>query len=150
VGLILKALHVSARKKPNVEILKDVAGELEEVAPRLMRIADRDSEAFQAYLDAAKLPKSTFEQSSARSVALEKAAEAAALTAIEARELAKHIIERTSSAEDQVSPVIKADITAGIELLRTLRTVAKENAEANIPNVSDELKRSALSARLDP
>jgi hypothetical protein len=45
-----------------------------------------------------------------------------------------------------VAPVIKADITAGIELLGVMCVVARENVVANLPAVSDPSVRAALAA----
>ena len=148
VGLIMKALRVSARKRPDLEILRHVAAQLEELSPRLVQLADADNAAFQEYLNAAKMPKASSERNAARGVALERAAETAAVTALEAMEMTTMIIKCASRAEDQIAPVIRADLTAGIELLRVLCIVAKENAEANLSGITDELKKAVLKRRL--
>jgi hypothetical protein len=44
--------------------------------------------------------------------------------------------------------VIRADITAGVQLLGAMCVVAKENAEANLPGITDQSRRTALAARL--
>jgi formiminotetrahydrofolate cyclodeaminase len=149
VGLILKALRVSRNKTPDIAVLGEVAEELQAAAPKLARFADADNESFQAYLDAAKLPKASSEQTAQRKSALSDAAEQAAVAAIEAYELGRGLIASTRKAEANVAPVIKADITAGVELLGAMCIVAKENAHANLPGISDAAKRSTLTARLD-
>jgi formiminotetrahydrofolate cyclodeaminase len=149
VGLILKALRVSRRKKPDADVLGDVAGEMVAAAPQLARFADADNESFQAYLDAAKLPKATPEEAAARKAGLSAAAEQAALAAIEAYELGKRLIERAKATEPDVAPVIRADITAGVELLGAMCIVAKENAEANLPGIADQARKGELVARLN-
>lgn len=148
VSLILKALRVSSRKDPAGSALADCMEELGSLAPRLAAMADRDSASFQAYLDAAKLPKATPEQATLRTASLGNAAEAAALAAIEALELGNRIIAMTERVKDRISPVIMADITAGIGLLRVMCEVAAENAEANFPGIPDQDLRNALAARL--
>jgi methenyltetrahydrofolate cyclohydrolase len=148
VSLILKALRVSERKNPDAVILRQVAEEMMEAAPKLARSADADNESFQAYLDAAKLPRASPEQFAARKAALSASAERAAVAAIEAFELGRNLIACARKAEPDVAPVIRADITAGLELLNVMCIVAKENVEANLPNIADEAKRAALTARL--
>jgi formiminotetrahydrofolate cyclodeaminase len=148
VSLILKALRVSRRKKPDAGILMEVTADMEAAAPKLARFADADNESFQAYLDAAKLPKASAEEVAARKAGLSAAAEQAALAAIEAFELGRRLVERAKKAEPDVAPVIRADITAGVELLSTMCIVAKENAEANLPGIADQARRAALAARL--
>jgi methenyltetrahydrofolate cyclohydrolase len=148
VSLIMKALRVSRRKKPDEEILIQVAADMEAAAPKLARFADADSESFQAYLDAAKLPRETPEDVAARKRALAAAAEQAALAAIEAFELGRRLIERARAAEPEVASVIRADITAGVGLLDVMCVVAKENAEANLPGIADQSRRTALAARI--
>lgn len=148
VGLILKALRVSRKKKPGAQILSEVTADMEEAAPRLARFADADNESFQAYLDAAKLPKASPEEAAARKAELSAAAEQAAVAAIEAFELGKALIGRARQAEPDVAPVIRADITAGVELLGAMCIVAKENAEANLPGIADQDRRAVLASRL--
>ena len=149
VGLILKALQVSRKKSPEAEVLREVAEELEAAAPKLARSADADNESFQAYLDAAKLPKASVEQAAIRREALSDAALKAALAAIEALEMGRRLIESTKRAEGSVAPVIKADVTAGVELLGAMCIVARENAEANLPGLANPMTRSVLAARLN-
>jgi methenyltetrahydrofolate cyclohydrolase len=149
VSLILKALRVSRNKTPDVAVLAEVAEEMQLSAPKLARFADADNESFQAYLDAAKLPKASPEQTALRKSALSDAAEQAAVAAIEAYELGRRLIGSARKAEGDVALVIKADITAGVELLGAMCIVAKENAQANLPGIADVAKRGALSARLD-
>ena len=149
VGLILKALRVSRRTTPDAQVLVDVAAEMSEAAPKLARLADADNESFQAYLDAAKLPKASPDEAALRKAGLSAAAEQAALAAIEAFELGRRLIERAKAAEPDVALVIRADITAGVELLGSMCIVAKENAEANLPGISDLARRGALAARLN-
>ena len=148
VSLIMKALRVSSRKKPDARILIQVAADMEAAAPKLARFADADNESFQAYLDAAKLPKDSQQEAAARKAGLSAAAEQAALAAIEAFELGRLLIDRARAAEPDVASVIRADITAGIQLLGAMCVVAKENAEANLPGIADQSRRTALAARL--
>ena len=122
--------------------------ELESVAPTLAALADRDSASFQAYLDAAKLPKATTDEIDIRKNALGNAAEVAALAAIDAFDLGNRIISMTERVRSRVSAVIMADISAGIGLLRVMCEVARENAEANFPGIPDKERRRALADRL--
>jgi formiminotetrahydrofolate cyclodeaminase len=149
VSLILKALRVSARKDPAAGELVEAMAQLDALAPTLAGLADRDSASFQAYLDAAKLPKAAPEQADVRRKALVGAAEIAALAAIDAFELGHRLIALTNGVKARVSAVIMADITAGVGLLQVMCAVARENAEANLPGISDPDRRKALAARLD-
>ncbi|MCK1699917.1 cyclodeaminase/cyclohydrolase family protein [Bradyrhizobium sp. 146] len=126
VSLIPKAVRVSRNKKPDAQVLSEVTADMEEAAPKLAHFADADNESFKAYLDAAKLPKASSEEAAARKAGLSAAAEQAAVAAIEAFELGRHLIGRARRAEPDVAPVIRADITAGVELLGAMCIVAKE------------------------
>ena len=57
ISLVLKAIRISARRRPDNTSYRKVEQTLLEIAPQLLSRAQADSDAFGLYIQAAKLPK---------------------------------------------------------------------------------------------
>ena len=148
VALILKALRISVRGKDLPKDFRETEVNLERLAALLEGSADEDSLSFQAYITAVKLPRSNETEKSLRRDALQHAAMHASLVAYQTFEQSKAAIEAARHIEYIVAEGIKADIVAGIALLRVTCGVAGENISANISVIKGKGERASIAEKL--
>ncbi len=129
--------------------LKEAAAAASELADRFRRLEGEDSAAFEAFMEAARLPRGTEEEKARRAVARREAAARATRvplstleTAVATLELAKRI--RGLSARTRLRAA--SDLIAAIELSRAAFLVAELNIEANLPHLDENV---AADARLE-
>lgn len=144
ISLILKALRISIRNTDGAESYAGEDIELVALAARLSEDADADERAFGAYIAAARLPKQSEAERAVRSEALRSAALAATEAAIEMLRHAFDAYAISRRIEPAIKSSIRADLVGGRELLKVVRTVALENAEANLSALRDAPQREAL------
>jgi len=116
---------------------------------RLLEFADTDRSAFQSYITALKLPRLNIDEKTARSKALENAANAATASALLTLETASQAISIAKRLEGSISENIRADMIAGIKLLDVVIAIATENAKVNMSSIGSGALRSGLEERLD-
>jgi formiminotetrahydrofolate cyclodeaminase len=149
ISLILKALRISTRKSDERNVYAPLDSDLVRLAEALAQDADADQQAFQAYIDAAALPKSSEPERRARAAALARAAVAATEAALQTLEHAREAFALSRTLEPAIKASIMADLVAGRELLRVVRSVAVENARTNLQALRDGVDREKLEGRLD-
>jgi formiminotetrahydrofolate cyclodeaminase len=149
ISLILKALRISIRKNEDRDSYAALDADLVRLADALAEDAEADERAFQAYIDAAGLPRESEPEQLARAAALGRAAIVATDAALETLRHAKEAFAISRALEPAIKASIRADLVAGRELLRVVRSVAVENAETNLRSLKDEAERQRLSDQLD-
>lgn len=146
VSLLLKAIRISARKRPNDIVFKEVEQQLLALAPKLLHSAQADSDAFGLYIQALQYPKDSEEQRASRTIALRQASVAATEVALDILDLGNVVLQCSLRVRNKVLPTILADVTGGIELASAMNTVARENAKANLSRM---ITADALQKRLE-
>ncbi|MEI9965326.1 MAG: cyclodeaminase/cyclohydrolase family protein [Caulobacteraceae bacterium] len=141
IALILKALRISLRKRDDAADYAPVDAALDGLAQALERDADADSAAFEGFIRASKFPRATDEEKAVRAAALERAAMEAAEAALATLEHAVEAIAQARRLRGVIAANITGDILAGVQLLEAARTVAIDNAEANLAAVKAEAAR---------
>jgi methenyltetrahydrofolate cyclohydrolase len=149
IALILKALRISIRKNEDRDSYAAFDADLVRLAEALAQDAEADEQAFQAYIDAAGLPRESEAEKQARGAALGRAAIVATDAALATLRHAKEAFAISRALEPAIKDSIRADLVAGRELLRVVRSVAVENAETNLRSLKDEAERQRLSQALD-
>jgi methenyltetrahydrofolate cyclohydrolase len=149
IALILKALRISIRRNEDRGSYAALDVELVRLADALAGDAEADEQAFQAYIDAAGLPRESEQEQQARAAALGRAAIVATDAALTTLRHAKEAFAISRDLEPAIKESIKADLVAGRELLKVVRSVAVENAETNLRSLKDEAERQRLSQALD-
>jgi formiminotetrahydrofolate cyclodeaminase len=149
ISLVLKALRISLRKNPDAASYDALDAQLGALGDALSEDADADARAFEAYIAAARLPKESEAQQRTRGAALRMAAVEATEAALRMLGNAKDAFALTRTIEAVVKESIRADLIAGRELLKVVRSVAVENATANLGGLRDEAERKRLQDRLD-
>lgn len=149
IALILKALRISIRRNEDRDSYAAFDADLVRLADALAGDAEADEQAFQAYIDAAGLPRESEPEQRARAEALGRAAIAATEAALQTLRHAKDAFAISRALEPAIKASIKADLVAGRELLKVVRSVAVENAQTNLRSLKDEAERQRLSRQLD-
>ncbi|MEA3014982.1 MAG: hypothetical protein QOD42_3527 [Sphingomonadales bacterium] len=149
IALILKALRISIRSNEDRDSYAAVDADLVRLADALAADADADERAFQAYIDAAGLPRASEPEQRTRAAALGRAAVVATDAALQTLLHAKDAFAISRALEPAIKDSIKADLVAGRELLRVVRSVAVENAQTNLRSLKDEVERQRLRRQLD-
>ncbi len=148
VALLLKAVRITLKRRPDDEALIAAEAEFERLARHLAEDADADAASFDAYMAAGRMPRETEAEIAARSarhveaaldsveVALGSLAHAA-----EAMAVARRIAER-------LSPRMAPDLSGGLALLEAVRANAVDNARDSLDRSEGSSRREALAARL--
>lgn len=149
IALILKALRISIRRNEDRDSYAAFDADLVRLADALAEDAEADEQAFQAYIDAAGLPRASEPEQRARDAALGRAAIAATDAALRTLLHAKDAFAVSRALEPAIKDSIRADLVAGRELLNVVRSVAVENARTNLRSLKDEAERQRLTHQLD-
>ena len=141
--------------KKGYEDVWDEAMEIAEKAQILkdffVKAVDRDSEAFDAVMEASRLPKKTDEEKAARDAAIQEAGKGAVMVPMEVLQKAPEAIElaRRIAEIGNVNSVSDAGVAA--QCARTCAVGAAYNVFINLPGIEDEefvKKYSAEAAKL--
>jgi formiminotetrahydrofolate cyclodeaminase len=149
IALILKALRISIRRNEDRDSYAAFDADLVRLAEALAEDAQADERAFQAYIDAAGLPRASEPERQARAAALGRAAIVATDAALQTLRHAKDAFAISRELEPAIKDSIRADLVAGRELLRVVRSAAVENAQTNLRSLKDEAERQRLSDALE-
>jgi methenyltetrahydrofolate cyclohydrolase len=138
LGLVVMALEISrpAQGDPSAELaeLLERAATLE---LEIQRHADRDVEAFSAYMRALKLPRSSSAEQAARALAVSVAAQGAADAPLAAGRDLLAALQLAARAGGSVKPSLKSDVLGGADLLLGAVSALLRNVDVNLPSVGD-------------
>ena len=144
VALLLKAVRISLKRRPDDEALAAAEGEFDRLARRLAADADADAASFDAYMAAGRLPR----ESAERVQRLDAAALDSIEVAIVALGHAAEGITLGKSLAERLSPRMAPDLAGGLALLEAVRANAVDNARDSLDRTEDSPRRAALSERL--
>lgn len=108
----------------------------------------KDTESFNLYMDALKLPKGTEQEKAARSAAMQEGLKAAALVPLETAKMAYEIIDYAELAIKKGNQNAVTDGKTGLMLARTAVLAAGYNVKINLESIKDEEFVAKLSAEL--
>lgn len=145
-ALVAKALEMTSERsdEENPSQIMQLSDALHHRNSALSRAADDDSAAFDSFLAALALPKSTVNEKAIRKDALVEAALAAAAVPLDAAENILSVLDIADAAARMVRKQFMADILASVDLLRGAGAAALRGFDANLPS----LKNSENSLRL--
>ncbi len=144
VALLLKAVRITLKRRPDDEVLAAAEEEFERLARLFAEDADADAASFDVYMAAGRLPK----DSNARAGKLETAGLDAIEVAIQALGHAAQGITLAKSIAERLSPRMAPDLAGGLALLEAVRANAVDNARDSLDRTEDSPRRAKLSARL--
>ena len=148
VALLLKAVRITLKRRPEDAVLSAAEPEFERLARRLAEDADADAASFDAYMAAGRLPRDTQAAAALRAGKLAAAALDSVEIAIVALEHAAEVMTLAKSLAERLSPRMAPDLAGGLALLEAVRANAIDNARDGLDRTEDCPRRAALSARL--
>ena len=130
----------------------DMAALLEELPPlrqKLLCAVDRDSRAFDRYMEALAMPKATPEEQAARKAAMEEGLKEAAQVPMEVAETVASLFPALETVVLRGNPNAVTDGMVGTMLARTAVLGALFNVRVNLDSIHDSHFTAALAARAD-
>lgn len=119
---------------------------IEPISSRLTQLADADTAAFNAVMDAYKLPKATEEEKSARSRAIQDAMRGATVVPLDTLRAAAQAIDHGRIVGDYGNRSAASDAGVAIGLLKAAAEGAAANVRINLTSLKDESFRNATEA----
>lgn len=145
---IHKGIAVSLKKsEPDSarhQSLLDVSSAVSELMASLSDLADADSRAFQSYLEACALPRTTDDEKATRKTARETGLVRATQIPLEAAVEMSRGLEFAETAARLVDAHVRSEVLAGGVLLRASIKSVLLSVDANVSGISDTAIRDAL------
>lgn len=128
---------------------------MEEMEPKAKALSEKllvaiteDSESFNLYMDALKLPKETDEEKAIRRQAMQDGLKAAALVPLNTAKLAYEVMDYAELAIAKGNPNAVTDGKTALMLARTAVLAAGYNVKINLDSIKDEEFVAKLSEEL--
>jgi len=118
--------------------LNDLAERAQEIKDHLLLAVDEDAKAFNAVLDAMRMPKDTAEQESARRRAMEEGYKHATQVPLNTARLCRQTLDLCSQATKSGNPAAISDAGVGALLAHAGLQGAIYNVRINLPNIKDQ------------
>jgi formiminotetrahydrofolate cyclodeaminase len=151
VALIQKGLIVSLKRSPeNVarhKSLLELSVRASALMSSLSELADADSHAFQGYLQACVLPRTTEGEKALHTVARQDGLVRATRIPLEAAAEMSRSLEFVERAARLVDKHVRSEVLSGGILLRASIQSVLLSVDANLPGISDPVVRDALKAQ---
>jgi len=126
--------------------MRDVRARGEEARRRLMNLARRDSEAFEAVLKARRMPENTPEEAAARSRALAEAELSAARVPLETAEACLEVLDLAGIAAKLGNANAITDVGVAALLARAAGEGALLNVEINLKSMASSADKSDVES----
>ena len=121
----------------------------DELVSEALRLADSDEEAFQAVIDAYRLPSDTEELKAAKTSAIQAALVQAAQTPAQLVKVAGDVVDLATGLADVANPNVISDVAAAADAARAAATTARVNIDINVVAIKDQSARSLLKEQTD-
>lgn len=143
-------LTIGREKYAEVEDeMKVMEASAKQLSQDLLDAILKDSESFNIYMDALKLPKETEEEKAARKAAMQEGLKAAALVPLETAKLAYDVMDYAELAITKGNPNAVTDGKTGLMLARTAVLAAGYNVKINLESIKDEEFVAKLSKEIE-
>jgi formiminotetrahydrofolate cyclodeaminase len=153
VASIQKGVTVSLKKSAanlaRHQALLHLSSRASALMASLSELADADSLAFQAYLEACALPRTTEDEKAFRRAAKENGLVRATRIPLEAATEMARGLEFSEAATELVDPHVRSEVLAGGVLLRASIKSVLLSVDANLSGISDIAIRNALKLQRD-
>jgi formiminotetrahydrofolate cyclodeaminase len=141
LGLIAKALAISGRRNTlpeNAARIVPLAAAAQAAAQRMLRLADEDTAAFDAYLSAVRLPRATESERQMRQQGIESAVERAIDLPLAAAQEAAAALALCDDASALTSPAMIADLGVAASLLASALRCFLLCAQSNVGQLAPQ------------
>ena len=140
---------VSALAGALAAALAEMVAHLTAGREKLLCAVDRDSRAFDRYMEALAMPKATPEEQAARKAAMEEGLKEAAQVPMEVAETVASLFPALETVVLRGNPNAVTDGMVGAMLARTAVLGALFNVRVNLDSIHDSHFTAALAARAD-
>lgn len=148
IALILKAIRISARKRPGESAFFAEEAALSQLANTLVTLAEADSTSFRSFIDALQMAKGTEEEKGLRRRAMDAATVEATTVSLEILRASNKVLQSAAAIRPKVLKSILADVRAGVEFTAAMAVTSRENAEANLANLPSGSTREEFQRAL--
>jgi formiminotetrahydrofolate cyclodeaminase len=131
-----------------IETMTRALAEATELRHRALQLADDDAAAFDAVIEAYKLPKESDEEKRARSAAIQAALVGAVEVPLRTVEVAASVIALAEAIEAGANVNVLSDVAVAAASARAALDAAALNVEVNLASMSDAALRETLAGRL--
>lgn len=150
LGMVVRLTVGREKFRDSWDELKPVGAELDRCRLRLLELVDEDTKAYQAIVDARKLPKGTDEEKAARHKAIDDATVLATTTPMQTAFFAQKALSYAPLVSEKGNPNAMSDAFTAALLLSAAVEGALANVRINLPGVSDrELAKGFRADTLD-
>ncbi|MBI4164367.1 MAG: glutamate formimidoyltransferase [Acidobacteria bacterium] len=118
-------------------VLEEARAKLANLREKLMDRIDRDSESYQSFLDAKRLPQVSPTEQAARAEAMETAGKQAAAVPLETAELVAEVERLLKQLRANTIPQAAPDLAVAVLMAEAGRKGSLENVRANLPAIRD-------------
>lgn len=129
--------------------MQEIAAKAQAISQRLEAAVQRDTDSFNEYMAALRLPKSSEAEAAARRAAMQAGLQHAALVPLETAETACEIFPLAAQAVAHGNPNAQSDGLVAAMLARTAVLGAVLNVRINLGGIRSESFRSEAAARAD-
>jgi len=149
VSMVANLTYGNKKYRENWEAVKPLAMRAQELKDALLRAVDRDTEAFNAVMNAFRLPKKTEEDKKARDHAIQEATKGATHVPLEVMQFAFETLELAKIAAEKGNVNSVSD--AGVGGLMALAAVegAYLNVKINLSGIQDESFKSEIEKKAE-
>jgi formiminotetrahydrofolate cyclodeaminase len=151
-GLISMVCNLTIGKPKYAEheaLMKRVLARAESLRGEALSLADDDAKAFDAVIDAYKLPRSTPEEQGARAAQIEATTVAAAQVPLRAAALAAEIVGMAEQILPGANVNVLSDVAVAAINARAALEASVVNVEVNLAGLKDAAKKATLAAELE-
>ena len=150
LSAMVAGLTVGKEKyKENWEIMEKVQAEGTALQNRFLELMEEDTEAFNGFMDAMKLPKSTDEEKAARSQAMQEATKKAIMVPFETMKQCAAMIKLADIASTKGNPNAVTDAGSAAVLARAAAVAASYNVKINLMGLKDEAFATKIRSEME-
>lgn len=138
-----------AKYEEHAPLVQRITQAADGLVTEALHLADADEQAFQAVIDAYRLPSGTDESKAARAAGIQSALIQAAETPAQLVRVAGDIVELATELFDVANANVISDVAAAADAARAAATTARVNIDINVVAVKDPDARALLARQTD-
>ena len=149
-ALVEMVAGLSLKKSPDgadAALQQRTAAQMATIRSELLSLADDDANAYDAFIQAMRLPKNEEHEREARGRAMSTAAERAAAVPLQTLRAIGSVAEAARVLTNRSLVSAASDLDVALRFSRAAGLSAAENVEANLPYIDDPEARSALASQ---
>lgn len=138
-----------AKYEEHAPLVQRITQAADGLVTEALHLADADEQAFQAVIDAYRLPSGTDESKAARTAGIQSALIQAAETPAQLVRVAGDVVDLATELFDVANANVISDVAAAADAARAAATTARVNIDINVVAVKDPDARALLARQTD-